>query len=82
MGSGLLLSLVALPLLVLAGNSGGETLPDLAGALLLLLVVWSMIVLSHIVRHTFTIPLSLALGLSILYTFFSYAVMANIFQVT
>jgi len=81
MGSGLLLSLVALPLLVLASSSDGETLPDLAGALLLLLVIWSMIVLSHIMRHTFAISFSLALSLSILYTLFSYAVMANIFQV-
>ncbi len=81
MGSGFLFSLIALPLIVLA-NSGGDTEPNLASTLLLLLVIWSIIVLSHIMRHTFTLPFSLALGLSVLYTLFSYAVMANIFQVT
>jgi hypothetical protein len=79
MGSGLLLSLIALPLLVLAGSSQSE--PNLAGVLLLLLVMWSIIVLGHIVRHTFTLPLSAAIGVSLLYTIFSYIVMANIFQV-
>ncbi len=80
MGSGLLLSLIALPLLVLADNSQNE--PNLAGVLLLLLVMWSLIVLGHIVRHTFTLPLSSAIGVSLLYTIFSYIVMANIFQVS
>ncbi|MCF6283448.1 MAG: hypothetical protein L3J28_14805 [Candidatus Polarisedimenticolaceae bacterium] len=79
MGSGLILSLIALPLLVLAGN-GGE--PTLAGTLLLLLVMWSIIILAHILRHTFTLPLPLAISFGLLYTFFSYAVMANIFQVS
>jgi len=80
MGSGLLLSLIALPLLVLADSSQNE--PNLAGVLLLLLVMWSIVILGHIVRHTFTLSLSIAIGFSLLYTFFSYAVMANFFQVS
>lgn len=81
MGSGLLLGLVALPLLVLAGNgqAGGE--PNLASLLLLMLVMWSMVVLGHILRHAFTLPMPLAIGFGLLYTIFSYAVMATIFQV-
>lgn len=79
MGSGLMLSLIALPLLVLAGSGEEATL---AGALLLLLVMWSIIVFAHILRHTFTLPLSLAIGFGLLYTFFSYVVMTTIFQVS
>ena len=82
MGSGLMLGLVALPLLVLAGRGGPEGDPGLAGMMLLMLVMWSMVVLGHILRHAFEIPLFLAVGLGVLYTLFSYTVMTNLFQVS
>lgn len=82
MGSGLLLGLIALPLLVLSGDGQAESAPNLANLLLLILVIWSMAVLGHILRHTFNLPPAIAIAFGLLYTFFSYAVMANIFQVS
>ena len=81
-GSGLLLGLIALPLFVLSGSGQTESDPSLVSLLLFALVMWSMVVLGHILRHTFNLPMPLAIGFGLLYTFFSYAVMANIFQVS
>lgn len=79
MGTGFLLSLIALPLLVLAGGEQGAL--NIAGVLLLLLVIWSIVVLGYILQHTFDIPLSMAIAVGLLYTFISYTVMNILFQI-
>ena len=68
MGSSLLLGLLALPLVALSNRS--ESL--VAGLLLLLLMVWSMVVLGHILRHTFDVTFHFGLGLAVLYTLLAW----------
>ena len=77
MGSGLLLGLLALPLISWSRN------PDsvLAGLSLLVLIVWSMVVMGHILRHTFEIRLFIGIGLAFIYTLLSWNLTLILFPV-
>jgi hypothetical protein len=77
MGSGLLLGLLVLPLIGLSSN------PDSSGAglLLLALIVWSMVVMGHILRHTFEIGLGIGVGLAVAYTLLSWNLTVILFPV-
>jgi hypothetical protein len=72
MGSSALMALLALPLI----GSGGA---GPAGLLLLALVIWSVIVLGHIVRHTFDLALGQGVVISLLYTIGSYTLISSLF---
>jgi hypothetical protein len=66
-GSGLLVNLALIPLLLLAGGAAPQELrAQLAGMLFLLLLGWSIVILGHILRNTFDLPFGagviLALG--------------------
>jgi Yip1 domain len=76
LGSGALISLLAMPLL-----SVGRVEGELGGLLLLLLVVWNTVVLGHILRHAFEVPLGQAVALSVIYTLASYVVIGALFPV-
>jgi len=80
LGSGTLTSLLALPLLNLGAEAG--ELAQLGGILLLVLVVWSAVVLGHILRHAFDLPFGQAVTLGVLYTLISYVVMGAVFPLT
>jgi hypothetical protein len=77
MGSGFLISLLALPLVSWSQHSeSGE-----AGLLLLVLIVWSMVVMGHILRHTFDTRFGLGLGMAVLYTLISWNLTLMLFPV-
>jgi len=78
MGSELLLGLLAMPLVSWSNRSeSGES-----GLLLLGLIIWSMVVMGHILRHTFDLKFNLGLGLALLYTLISWNLSAIFFPVT
>lgn len=79
LGSGALMSLLALALLGL--GDGGGALAALGGLLLLLLVVWSAVVLGHILRHAFELPFGQAVIVAAVYTLVSYWVVATLFPI-
>ena len=71
-GSGSLLGLLALPLLFwLSGQPRGDA-AALPSMLLLLLMVWSIAVMAHILRHAFEIPIWLGAVLALAYTYLSW----------
>jgi hypothetical protein len=77
MGSGLLLGLLALPLISWSRNAdSGE-----AGLLLLALIIWSMVVMGHILRHTFEVGLGIGIGLAFAYTLLSWNLTLILFPV-
>lgn len=78
LGSSALLGLASLPLV--GWTSGADSgVAELSGLLLLLLVVWSLVVLGHILRHTFNLSLGRGVLLGVLYTFVSYGLIITLF---
>ncbi|RDH85426.1 MAG: hypothetical protein DIZ78_10795 [endosymbiont of Escarpia spicata] len=75
MGSGLLLGLLALPLVAWSHRSESTE----AG---LLLIIWSIVVLGHIIRHTFGLTLNIGVALGVLYTMLAWSMVARLFPVT
>lgn len=81
MGSSALIGLVALPLLNL-GTGGSEGEGSALGAMLLLgLIVWSMVVLGHIIRHAFDLLLGQGIIIGVLYTLGAYMIIASLFPI-
>jgi hypothetical protein len=81
MGSSTLISLLVLPLLGLGNASTGSDLATLAVLLRVALVIWSLVVLGHILRHAFDIALGLGIAIGVLYTVGSYMVLRPLFPV-
>lgn len=80
MGSSAVMSLLALPLLAGGVASGSEA--DEGGIMLLLgLMVWSVVILGHILRHTFELTLGQGIAVAALYSFASYQVTTSLFSV-
>ena len=52
----------------------------LSGMLLLALILWNMLVIGHILRHTFAINLGLGVGVAVLYTVASYWIISLLFS--
>ncbi|MEW7974346.1 MAG: hypothetical protein AB2540_06110 [Candidatus Thiodiazotropha endolucinida] len=75
--SGLLLSLLALPLVAWRHRSESSE----SELLLLVLFVWSIVVLGHILRHAFEISLNLGIGFALLYTLMAWSIMSHLFPV-
>lgn len=80
MGSGALLGLVASVLLGLLAPGGNEQTPGGAVLLFAALVVWSILVMGHILRHTFEIRLGQGVGIAVLYTFLIYSLLGGLFS--
>ncbi len=78
MGSSALLGIVALPVVSLAGSSE-EGLALVAGLSMLGLVIWSILVLGHIMRHALEIRLGQGVMVALAYTFTSYSLMGLLF---
>ena len=77
MGSGFLLGLLALPLVAWSHHSESSE----AGLLLLVLIIWSLVVMGHILRHTFETRFNLGLGIAVLYTLVSWNLTFMLFPV-
>lgn len=58
LGTGLLLSLILLPLLIVGSQSSAEGNPF--GLIILVIQLWSLVVTAHILRHTLSIHFMLA----------------------
>ncbi len=79
-GSGCLLGLLALPLVVWGQPSQAEE--QVSGLLLyawLLLLVWNLLVAGHILRHALSTSLGIGTGVSLLYALFSMQLVAALF---
>ncbi|MDJ0805364.1 MAG: hypothetical protein QNJ78_00880 [Gammaproteobacteria bacterium] len=77
MGSGVLLGLLALPLVAWSHHSESSE----AGLLLLAVIIWSLVVMGHILRHTFDTRFGLGLGIAVLYTLVSWNLTFMLFPV-
>ncbi|MEW8028602.1 MAG: hypothetical protein AB2792_15610 [Candidatus Thiodiazotropha sp.] len=75
--SGLLLSLLALPLVAWRHRSESSE----SELLLLVLFVWSIVVLGHILRHAFEVSLNLGIGFALLYTLTAWGIISHLFPV-
>lgn len=74
-----LLSLVAaVPLSILLPHDGGDA-PESAALFFLALVAWSILVMGHIVRHTFDLRLGQGVAIAVIYHFVAYALLGGLF---
>jgi hypothetical protein len=73
LGSDTLISVVALPLLLSVKVGSQAAFPYV---LLVGLMIWSMAVTGHILRHALSKPLSFGIGLAVLYFLATYQIMA------
>ena len=79
-GSGCLLGLIALPLVLWGQPSEAEE--QVSGLLLyawLLLLVWNLLVAGHILRHALSTSLAIGIGVALLYALFSMQLVAVLF---
>ncbi|MES9992072.1 MAG: hypothetical protein ABW098_08970 [Candidatus Thiodiazotropha sp.] len=75
--SGLLLSLLALPLVAWRHRSESAE----SELLLLVIFIWSILVLGHIIRHAFEISFNLAIAIGLLYNILAWSIMSQLFPV-
>ena len=75
--SGLLLGLLSLPLV--SWNHRSQSAES--SLLLLMLIFWSILVLGHILRHAFSVPLNVGIAIGVAYTLFSWNLLALLFPV-
>ena len=78
LGSSFLFGMAALPLLSWGVDGQGRAVPGVA-MVQLLLAVWSLMVMGHILRHTFEISQGRGLAIAVLYTLLSYVVVMSLF---
>lgn len=79
-GTGQLLGLVALPLIrgLTAAQAAGESAAGLAFAWLAVLI-WSLLVLGHILRHALNVSLTTGVGIGVLYSLLSVMIVRAVF---
>jgi hypothetical protein len=78
-GSGAVLSLLVVVPLGLASDGSGSEFTGAAAILFLALLVWSIVVTGHILRHTLNIPLVQGALIAAGYNLLSYALMGALF---
>lgn len=79
-GTGALVGLISLPLLAGLHAAEGVVLA-LQGLLWLGLVVWSVVIMGHILRHALAVPMLAGSGVALVYVYISFKVMnALVFQ--
>jgi hypothetical protein len=80
LGSGALLGFVAsVPLGLLPSGEAGQD-PAGVALLFLVLVVWSILVTGHILRHTFELRLGQGVLIAVVYSFFAYSLLGGLFS--
>ena len=79
-GSGILLGLIALPLqLSLDGAAENTQVPAIVSLAYLVLLVWSQLVIAHILRHALDISFALGVGLALVYSVLSGVIIQTLF---
>jgi hypothetical protein len=67
-GTGAIINLVSIPIhMMLIADSGSDLMPLLGSLLYLMLLVWSLVVLGHILRHSLEIPLGGGVAIAVVY---------------
>lgn len=67
-GSGAILNLVAVPIHLMVGvEPGSDVVSQLGGVLNLLLLIWSLVILGHILRHSLDIHLGGGIAIAVVY---------------
>ncbi|NOX09072.1 MAG: hypothetical protein GXP22_06235 [Gammaproteobacteria bacterium] len=81
MGVGALVGLLVLPLIQVMTRSQLDELPPPPVVLLLwvFLVLWSLVIMGHILRHALSLKLSTGIAVGVLYTMLSFMVVQSIF---
>jgi len=82
-GTGMLLGLLALPVIQLLApdQPAGQPSP-LAGLLWLILFGWNLVVVAHILRHALSAGLPVALGIAMLYTLVAIQIIDALFPMS
>ena len=81
-GSGIILGLIALPLqLGINGNADGGEVSAVISFAYLLLLVWSQLVLAHVLRHALSISFALGVGLALVYSLLSGVIIQSLFVI-
>ena len=79
-GSGSLMGLFALPLVLLVDpGQPAEQVPALLAGVWLLLLIWNLFVMAHIIRHALSSSFAVGLGAAVLYALVSMQVVATLF---
>lgn len=80
LGSSALLGfMAAVPLSFLSQDTEGQASGG-AVMLFMALIVWSILVTGHILRHTFEIRLGQGVGIAVIYNFFAYSLVGGLFS--
>ena len=80
LGSGVLVGLLALPLQMMAGDGTEPGLPaHLAGVALFFVLLWSLMVVAHILRHALEVRMGLAMGLALTYSILTTVIVRSLF---
>ena len=66
-GAGAVLNLIAIPLLLLTSDPQGEAAIYLAFFARFLLLVWSLSLVGHVLRHTFSLHMVLSVSIAVVY---------------
>ena len=79
-GSGSLLGVLAIPLLLPTGTDGGIPMP--LSILMTALFFWNLIVVAHIMRHALSASFAVGVAVSVLYALVSMQVVITVFPVS
>ena len=80
-GSGSLMGLIALPLLLAIGpDTVAEPVPPLLLSVWLLLLLWNLFVMAHIIRHALSSSFAIGFGISLLYALLNMQVIGTLFS--
>jgi hypothetical protein len=79
-GSGSLMGLFALPLVLLVDpGQPAAQVPALLAGVWLLLLIWNLFVMAHIIRHALSSSFAVGLGAAVLYALVSMQIVATLF---
>lgn len=79
-GSGSLLGLVALPLVLsVSPGQASDQLPAMLTLLWLLLLLWNLVVMAHIMRHALSTSLAIGMAVAVLYALVTMQVILALF---
>jgi hypothetical protein len=82
LGSGALIGFIAVVPLSLLPQSSEQQASGGAVLLFLAVIVWSILVAGHILRHAFDLRLGQGVGIAVVYNFFAYSLVGGLFSGT
>ncbi len=80
-GSGAIVTLIALPVLVWLNQSAPDDTASLATAFWLMLFIWETLIIGHIFRHALDMSFFAGLGVSMLYVFVTFTITVRFIRV-